>query len=244
MNNENKNMNNENKNENVNNEDRANYLNDFKSTPISDTNSLFLDNKCKIGIIDEVKQDYFIENDFFEKLKPQENSFGVLQSHKNLQLDPIMDPIFIYSSDFIDIYEYNSGKTWKGEEDTREIFESLFHPAKFKTVRLDILKNPYTKRALEIDGLFAIEIKTNGVVTGYIFIGFEHQGIHHREYPNSWHKSNEDFEKQIMRDKWKFDKCKRLGFIIIEVYFDVENKREYIINELGKYPILSKHYKI
>ena len=147
----------------------------------------------------------------------------------------------MYDSDdsFIRENEYKSDKEWKNEEETRSIFEELFYPIKFKTVRLKSLRNPYTNKRLELDGLCRIK-KKNGT---YIYIGFEYQGEQHREYIRKYHSSKMDLEKQIMRDHWKRDKCERLGFKIIEVWYDVIDKRSYILNELKQFPDIEKYYK-
>jgi len=154
-----------------------------------------------------------------------------------------IDNSLVQSQDSLDSYIdkslYDNGKYYKGEEDTRSIFEEIFKPHKFRTVRPDNLKNPYTGKNLEIDGLCRIKLGKKR----YIYVGFEHQGAQHMKYVKKFHKSILDYEKQIMRDRWKFDKCKRLGIILIEVIDGMKNKKEFILRELKKYPELKGYYR-
>lgn len=147
-------------------------------------------------------------------------------------------PIYIYNENFIESSIYNSGKSFKGEESVKAIFEELFYPHKFYTVRPIFLTNPYTNRTTEIDMMCAINIGN-----GYIFVGCDYHGEQHLKFVPYFHESDKDYEKQVMRDRWKFDKCKRMGIPVLELYHNVENKRQYILDWLKLYPSLSKHYK-
>lgn len=117
---------------------------------------------------------------------------------------------------------YTGGKTSKGELICKEVIEEIFSKP-FNTVRPDFLKNPETKRNLEID-CYNDECK----------IGIEYSGIQHYVYPNGFHRTKEEFINQIRRDKYKVEQCDKNGVYLITVPYTVPHNKikEYIIEKL------------
>lgn len=110
----------------------------------------------------------------------------------------------------------------KHEKKCREILEEIYYPHKFPSIRPDFLKNPKTNRNLEID-CFNHELQ----------LGLEYQGIQHRKYYPYYHKTIEDFEKQVERDNFKKDKLKSLGIKMIYIPDTVKyNDLEYHIKTI------------
>lgn len=95
------------------------------------------------------------------------------------------------------------------EDRCREILERKYN-AKFPTKRPNFLKNPKTNRNLELDG-YNEDLK----------IAFEYNGEQHYTFPNTFHKTEEDFQKQVANDKFKAKKCKELGIHLIEIPYTV-----------------------
>lgn len=112
--------------------------------------------------------------------------------------------------------------TYKREEICRSIFEEYFNDY-FPTCRPKFLTNPETGRTLELDGYNAS-----------LNLAFEHQGMQHYVYPNRFHKTEEEFLKQQMRDAFKRDRCRELGIDLIEISYEIptEEIRTWIIAEL------------
>ena len=110
----------------------------------------------------------------------------------------------------------------KGERTCRKVLEDIYK-RKFPTVRPDFLKNPETKRNLELDGF-----------NKDLMIAFEYNGEQHYHYPNCFHKTEEDFRKQVRRDKYKFSVCEELGIYLIRIPYTVKNDdiRRYIEERL------------
>ncbi len=110
----------------------------------------------------------------------------------------------------------------KHEEECRRIFQNLFG-VKFKSVRPKWLKNPSTKKNLELDG-FNAAIKTN---KGY-GLAFEYDGQQHSKYTPHFHKKGpQEFEYQVAKDDWKNQKCKENGVVLVRIphfvaYHDLE----------------------
>jgi hypothetical protein len=114
--------------------------------------------------------------------------------------------------------------TYKREEICRKIFEDYFDDY-FPTVRPKFLANPKTGRPLELDGYSA-----------GLSLAFEHQGRQHYEYPNRFHKSEEEFKAQQERDLFKAKRCKELGIdlIFIPEYIPIDKIESFIMQELKK----------
>jgi GTPase SAR1 family protein len=68
-------------------------------------------------------------------------------------------------------------------------------------------------------------------------IAFEYQGIQHRTFTPRFHKSREDFKKQVQRDVYKKKICEERGIRLLEIPDTVpyEELQEYIITEVKKW---------
>ena len=106
----------------------------------------------------------------------------------------------------------------KGEQKCREVMERIYGKP-FPTVRPNFLKNPETGRNLELD-CYNEELK----------IAVERHGIQHYVYPNYFHRTKEDFIKQIRRDQFKVNCCDNNGIYLITVPYNVavDKIEEYI----------------
>lgn len=114
--------------------------------------------------------------------------------------------------------------TYKREELCRKIFEDYFDDY-FPTCRPKFLTNPETGHPLELDGYNAAKS-----------LAFEHSGYQHTVYPNRFHKTREEFDKQQARDVFKKQRCAELNIDLIDIDYSVpENELEYYIHsELKK----------
>jgi hypothetical protein len=120
------------------------------------------------------------------------------------------------------------------EEACRKIFERLFNK-RFQSIRPDWLKNPHTGRNLELDG-YCSEIYTP-LGKG---LAFEYDGQQHAEYNKHFHKSPQDFVKQVKRDFWKDKVCKQHGILLIRIphYIPYDDLEKYIKLKLSRYRLL------
>lgn len=121
-------------------------------------------------------------------------------------------------------------KKYKREEKCRQIFEKIFGK-KFQSIRPDWLKNPITKRNLELDG-YCKDIYTP-LGKG---LAFEHDGEQHSRYTKYFHDSPDQFLWQVKCDRWKDLQCKSRGILLIRIpHFIIENDlEEYIIEKLKR----------
>ena len=94
----------------------------------------------------------------------------------------------------------------KHEHRCREILEDIYYPHKFPSSRPNFLKNPSTGKNLEID-CYNHQLK----------IGLEYQGRQHTEYMPYFHRTRQDFEYQLHKDKYKKMQCQRVGIKMIYV---------------------------
>lgn len=110
------------------------------------------------------------------------------------------------------------------EEKCRDIFEFLFQEP-FPTKRPSFLKNPETGRNLELDGYCS-----------KLQVAFEYNGRQHYDFPNTFHKTKEDFMKQVARDRHKEQQCRQNGITLISIPYDVPDKglQKYIMKQLEK----------
>jgi hypothetical protein len=110
------------------------------------------------------------------------------------------------------------------EEECRAIFEELLG-ASFPTKRPSFLRNPDTGRNLELDGYNA-DLK----------VAFEYNGAQHYDFPNTFHRTREDFDRQVARDRFKENKCKELDIELVSIPYTVETKDlpKYIMRRLKK----------
>jgi hypothetical protein len=99
----------------------------------------------------------------------------------------------------------------KYEEECRRIFQEIFN-SPFPSTRPDWLKNPNTKKNLELDG-FNPNVPTS-LGRG---LAFEYDGKQHSEYTPKFHKSYEDFHYQQLKDEWKDRKCLERKVLLIRI---------------------------
>lgn len=76
----------------------------------------------------------------------------------------------------------------------------------FRNIRPDFLKNPLTKRNLELDCYDPTSQ-----------IAVEYDGEQHYKYPNYFHKTESEFKKQQARDKIKDKLCIKNGIKLIRI---------------------------
>lgn len=119
------------------------------------------------------------------------------------------------------------GSSKKHENRCREILENIFYPHLFPSVRPNFLKNPKTGRNLEID-----------CYNDLLRVGLEYQGVQHRKYTEWYHRSIDDFEKQVKRDLFKKKRLEKENIFMIYVpdtinYKDLE---KYIRKKLKEMP--------
>ena len=118
-------------------------------------------------------------------------------------------------------------KKYFHEERCRAIFERLLNQMRvgerlrLKKIRPSWLMNHETGFCLELDG-YCKQLK----------LAFEYDGIQHHVYPNPFHKSKEEFNRQRKRDEMKDRKCKRHGTTLIRIKYDVRDLEGYIRKEL------------
>lgn len=99
-----------------------------------------------------------------------------------------------------------------GEEATYNVFKKLMANYDFdetiiqRNFRPQFLKNPETNRCLEYD-MYHPKAK----------IAIEYNGKQHYEFPNSFHKTEEEFNKQVARDELKKKISKEKGICLISV---------------------------
>lgn len=110
------------------------------------------------------------------------------------------------------------------ENKCRDIFEYLFQEP-FPTKRPSFLKNPETGRNLELDGY-----------NPKLQVGFEYNGRQHYDFPNTFHKTKEEFLKQVERDRFKEQRCRDTGVTLITIPDTVpdESLESFIRAELEK----------
>jgi hypothetical protein len=117
---------------------------------------------------------------------------------------------------------YNSKNTSIGEKKCKEALEDIFG-LPFYCVRPDFLKNPETGRNLELD-MFNAQLN----------LACELNGVQHYQFPNSFHKTREEFLNQVRRDEFKIKMCDENGIYLITVPYTVKHSdiRAYIEDKL------------
>lgn len=116
----------------------------------------------------------------------------------------------------------------KNEQRCRAILERIFGKP-FPTVRPKWLKNPATKRNLELD-MYCHELR----------LAAEYDGKQHYKM-TQFHGSKKELLYQMKRDQYKAKKCKELGVTLIRIpYWAKQDLEGYItrkLKEIGKMPI-------
>lgn len=116
----------------------------------------------------------------------------------------------------------------KNEKRCRKVLETIFG-VDFPTVRPSWLKNPGTKRNLEID-CYNHDLR----------IGLEYSPDSSHTTVGTFHKTKESLIYQIRKDQWKAKRCKELGITLITVpSWAVSDLKGYItrkLQESGKMP--------
>ena len=105
----------------------------------------------------------------------------------------------------------------KGEKACKSYVQRLFKRS-FTKIRPDFLKDPKTKRNLELD-LYNDSLK----------LGIEYNGIQHYEYTERFHKNYSDFSKQKARVALKKQLCKENGVTLIVVPYVVDCIPSYLL---------------
>jgi hypothetical protein len=116
----------------------------------------------------------------------------------------------------------NLKSKWKYQNICCRVLEEIYKKP-FVSNRPAWLKNPETGGVLEID-CYNEDLK----------IGVEYNGIQHYRYPNVFHKTYDEFIKQVRRDQYKHKKCDEQGVYLITVPYNVpqEKIRDYILHYL------------
>lgn len=115
---------------------------------------------------------------------------------------------------------FKNTKKSKGELLCKQAIEEIYG-VPFYCVRPNFLKNPETGRNLELD-LYNDDLK----------IAIERHGKQHYVFPNTFHKTKEEFMNQVRRDQFKVETCDQNGIYLISVPYNIPNDykkiKEYI----------------
>ncbi len=121
----------------------------------------------------------------------------------------------------------------KNEKRCRAILEKIYKKD-FPTVRPNWLKNPATKRNLEID-CYNHDLK----------IGLEYSPDSSHTTVGSFHKTKESLLYQMRKDEYKAKKCRQLGITLIIVpSWATSDLKGYIVRKLQDAGKLSKDFDI
>ena len=112
------------------------------------------------------------------------------------------------------------------EKLVRRILQEMFHEP-FSSARPAWCRNPKSKRLLEID-CYSEKLK----------LCVEVDGIHHSVYRGHWHKSWEDFQQSLWRDRLKDRLAKYYGYHMLRVppstMLPDANVEVYLMTQLAK----------
>lgn len=110
----------------------------------------------------------------------------------------------------------------RGEAISRQVLEKIYGKP-FPKARPEFLKNPVSGFNLELDGF-----------NEDISIAFEYNGVQHTCFPNKYHNCEEEFIKQVQRDKWKYEMCNKAGVYLITIPHTIPENRiyDYIVERL------------
>jgi hypothetical protein len=116
------------------------------------------------------------------------------------------------SVDFSEFKRRAKRDLYKREKRCRSIVEALYNKS-FPSIRPDFLKNPKTGKNLELD-MYNAELK----------IAFEVDGPQHADYHPYFHKTREDFVRQIERDTLKDRLCRQNNIKLRRIPHTVKEK--------------------
>lgn len=107
--------------------------------------------------------------------------------------------------------------TGRGEEITRLALKEIFE-TEFPRIRPNWLRNPETKRKLEIDcfGCILDKFKARRC------LAVEYSGKQHFHFPNAFHKTQKEFENQVRRDIFKRETLEALSINYFVVPYTVK----------------------
>jgi hypothetical protein len=132
-----------------------------------------------------------------------------------------------YYQDYIELkkgikkMEHRTPAESRGEKLCRSVLEKFFEKP-FPSVRPDFLVNPKTGKNLELD-CYNAELN----------LALEYNGSQHYNYPNHFHKTQEEFDKQVNHDNTKREICEKAGIYLISVPYWVPH---------GKIPRFIEYY--
>lgn len=102
-----------------------------------------------------------------------------------------------------------------GEKLCCKIFEEFLEREILVGLRPDFLKNPETKRNLELD-----------VYDPVNKVAIEYSGVQHFSQTSVFHNDSEDLTKQIKRDQLKIQLCKKANIKLIVVPYTVDSAQK------------------
>lgn len=106
--------------------------------------------------------------------------------------------------------EEKTDVVWKSEATACQLLSQLCNNKPFEKVRPDFLTNPATGKRLELD-CYNEELK----------LALEYNGSQHYHYPNRFHKTEEDFVRQVQRDILKEELVRAQGIDLIVVPYTI-----------------------
>lgn len=130
----------------------------------------------------------------------------------------------------------------KNEQRCRKILERIFGKP-FPTVRPNWLKNPGTKRNLELDMYcHKLEFVNKRGVTKRVRVAAEYDGKQHTAMTN-FHGSKKELLYQMKKDAYKTKRCKELGITLIRIpYWAKQDLEGYIFRKLEEADLVPKEY--
>ena len=165
----------------------------------------------------------------------QESKNTIIQSQLNKQLEKdIYEPVEkkLYINDKNGQKRKLKINQKSFENRIRKILTNYFQK-EFKCVRPNWLRNPLSGRNLEID-MFCEDLK----------IGLEFHGCQHIKYIPYFHKTEQHFKDQLLRDQLKARICKENGIKLIIIYhYEIENGDDILDSEILKL-VLQKMAKL
>jgi hypothetical protein len=171
------------------------------------------------GIITKTSNDQ-IPNDFTE----------FTQSTPKVATPKVATPKVATPATFIEFRRLKTPKPYhnkyvsKPERECCEVMKELTG-LQFYSTRPDFLKNIITGRNLELD-CYNHDLR----------LAVEYNGIQHYRYPNKFHKSKEQFEKQLIRDDMKRLLCDRNGIYLITVpYTESHRIKEFLTDKYNEF---------